>query len=208
SAQKIYTAKDRPKLKLLLRDDRLSEDLSLRFGNPSWSEHPLTAEKYVSWIRNSVQGDDSANLFLNYDVFGLRHPKESGIYDFLWHFPGEVLAQPGFQFQTPSESAGSRHAASALDVPEWTSEAEGRDLSTWKKNPMQESALEYLYSLEKPVLKSKDAALIHQWRKLQSSDYFQAMLGGGNADMLGFPTPYDAYVGFVNILNDFKEQLQ
>lgn len=207
SAQKIYTAKDRPKLKLLLRDDRLSEDLSIRFGNPSWNEHPLTAGKYVSWIRNSVQEGDSANLFLNHAAFGLHHPKESGIYDFLWHFPEEVLDRGGLSFQTPSESAANRHAHSVLDVPEWTSESEGRDLSSWKKNPMQESALEYLYSLEKAVLKTKDAALIHQWRKLQSADFFQAMLGSGNADMLGFPTPYDAYVGFVNILNDFKEQL-
>lgn len=207
SAQKIYTAKDRPKLKLLLRDDRLTEDLSIRFGDPSWNEHPLTAEKYVSWIRNSVQGEDTANLFLNHDVFGLRHPKESGVYDFLWHLPGEALSQNGFQFQTPSESAFGRHAAIALDVPEWTSESEGRDLSSWKKNPMQESALEYLYSLEKAVLKSKNAGLLHQWRKFQSSDYFQAMVAGGNADRLGFPTPYDTYVVFVNILNDFKEQL-
>lgn len=37
----VYNCATAPKLKLLLRDHHLSEDISLRFNDSSWSEYPL-----------------------------------------------------------------------------------------------------------------------------------------------------------------------
>ena len=39
-----------PNLKLLLRDFKLSDDISLRFSNSEWNEYPLFADKYIDWI--------------------------------------------------------------------------------------------------------------------------------------------------------------
>jgi alpha-amylase len=48
----VYNCAMNPKLKLLLRDYKLSDDISLRFNNSDWSEYPLFAETYVDWIAN------------------------------------------------------------------------------------------------------------------------------------------------------------
>ena len=46
----MYSSCVAPKLSLLLKNDRFSEDLSNRFSDYSWNEYPLTADKYMSWI--------------------------------------------------------------------------------------------------------------------------------------------------------------
>ncbi len=44
-----------PKLKLLLRNFRLSDDIAFRFSNRSWGDWPLTAEKYAGWLARPLR---------------------------------------------------------------------------------------------------------------------------------------------------------
>ena len=46
----VYHCSMNPNLKLLLRDFKLSDDISLRFSNSEWNEYPLFADKYINWI--------------------------------------------------------------------------------------------------------------------------------------------------------------
>ena len=46
----VYHCAYNPNLKILLRDFKLSDDISLRFSNSDWSEYPLFADKYIGWI--------------------------------------------------------------------------------------------------------------------------------------------------------------
>ena len=46
----VYNCARNPKLKLLLRDYALSEDISFRFNDSNWSEYPLFADRYADWI--------------------------------------------------------------------------------------------------------------------------------------------------------------
>ena len=46
----LYHCAMNPNLKLLLRDFKLSDDISLRFSNSEWNEYPLFADKYIDWI--------------------------------------------------------------------------------------------------------------------------------------------------------------
>ena len=48
----VYHCNRDPRLKLLLRDHSLSEDISYRFNDSSWSEYPLFADTYANWIAN------------------------------------------------------------------------------------------------------------------------------------------------------------
>ncbi len=47
----VYTNVMNPRLKLLLKNSRLSDDLTLRFSDHSWHEWPLTADKYARWLK-------------------------------------------------------------------------------------------------------------------------------------------------------------
>ncbi|MHC4076500.1 MAG: glycoside hydrolase family 57 protein, partial [Planctomycetota bacterium] len=48
----VYHPKGCKKLKLLLKNYSLSDDIAFRFSNRGWSEWPLTAEKFSKWINN------------------------------------------------------------------------------------------------------------------------------------------------------------
>lgn len=199
--------------RLLLRHAWLSEDLANRFSDRSWQEYPLSAEKYGAWLKTASTEGPAVNVFADIRALGEWNNKDSGIFDFLWHFPDSVLGR-GLSFTTPSETAIETSSGPA-QVPVGTSWAgPERDLTPWMGNPLQDSALQYLYDLEKPVFRTKDEDLIETWRSLQDADYFDWMctrrLTGGTPyrQPSPFSSPYDAYVAFINMLNDFREVLK
>ena len=51
----VYNCNQSPKLKLLLRDYSLSEDISYRFNDSNWAEYPLFADKYINWIASQPE---------------------------------------------------------------------------------------------------------------------------------------------------------
>lgn len=212
SPQQIYHATG-GKLRVLLRHPHLSEDVSKRFSDPSWAERPLTVEKYASWLQTASHEGDTVNLFMDARALGHWNVKESGIFDFLWHLPETILAK-GLSFATVSEAAAAPPAG-PISVPVATSwAAPERDLSSWTGNPLQDSALQYLYELEKAVVRSKNEELLALWRDLQEADYLDWMctrrLSGGtpHRQPSPFASPYDGYVAYINMLNDFRETLK
>ncbi|MFQ7041185.1 MAG: glycoside hydrolase family 57 protein, partial [Barnesiella sp.] len=46
----VYHSASASKLKLLLKNYKISDDISFRFSNYEWSEYPLTADKFIGWI--------------------------------------------------------------------------------------------------------------------------------------------------------------
>jgi alpha-amylase len=91
SSNFVYRPEGTEKIKLLLKNYRLSDDIAFRFGNRAWSEWPLTAEKFTSWI-NAVNGNgETVNLFMDYETFGEHQWEDTGIFEFLHHLPKEIL---------------------------------------------------------------------------------------------------------------------
>jgi alpha-amylase len=89
----------------LLKNYKLSDDIAFRFSNRGWNEWPLTAEKYVGWLRKLDKKEEIINLFMDYETFGEHQWAETGIFDFLRALPGLVLNHKEFMFSTPSEVA-------------------------------------------------------------------------------------------------------
>ncbi|MBN1118245.1 MAG: glycoside hydrolase family 57 protein [Bacteroidales bacterium] len=210
SSNFLYCNAINPKQKVLLRNYELSDDLAFRFSNQSWAEYPLTAEKYVGWISEALENGETANLFLDYETFGEHQSKESGIFDFLKHFPKEVLKKTSFKFATPSEIAEKLQPVSAVSVPHPISWAdEERDLTAWLGNDLQEDAFNKLYSLTERIQKCEDKKILIDWKYLQSSDHFYYMStkvfsdGEVHSYFNPFDSPYDAYINYMNILSDF-----
>ena len=208
----VYKGKN-SEILILLKHYRLSDDVAFRFSDRSWSEWPLTAEKYASWIHNFNGNGYVVNLFMDYETFGEHQWKESGIFEFLKKFPLEVLKK-GDDFVTPSEAARRYKAAGEIDFSHIVSWADSeRDLSAWLGNKMQQTALSEIYRLEKDILKYGDKKLIEDWRKLQTSDHFYYMCTKYFADgdvhkyFNPYKSPYECFIIFMNILNDLKSRL-
>lgn len=210
----VYVPKPCKKIKLLLKNYRLSDDLAFRFSDYNWKDYPLTAEKFASWIKQIPRDHEIINLFMDYETFGEHHKKKSGILDFLKEMPNRILATSNVDFVTPAEAAASHSPVAKIDAPHPVSWADlERDVTAWIGNPLQDASLESLYNIEKKVMKTKDPDIISIWRKLQSSDHFYYMCtkwasdGAVHSYFSPFAGAEDAYVTYTNVLNDFKLQI-
>ena len=207
----LYKPKGTNSIKLLLKNYRLSDDIAFRFSARDWEHFPLTADKYARWVSNINGNGVCVNLFMDYETFGEHQWQETGIFSFLEHLPYEILKHPHNNFKLPSEIVNSYERVGELDVPYMISWADvERDLSAWTGNKMQVSAINSLYLLEREILTTNDTALIESWRKLQTSDTFYYMCtkwfndGDVHKYFNPYESPYDAFITFMNILNDLR----
>ncbi|MCQ2228194.1 MAG: glycoside hydrolase family 57 protein [Bacteroidales bacterium] len=214
SANFMYCNAIEPRLKVLLRNYHMSDDIALRFSNQSWPSWPLTAEKFKGWLDGLADNEEIINLFMNYETFGANHSKESGILDFLKALPEVVLNDKGYAFTTPSKAISKLQPVSAINVPSATSWGdEERDVTVWLGNEMQNEAVDTLYKLSDLVAKCNDEDLLKDWQFLQSSDHFYYMAtkffanGGNRAYQNPYQTPYDAFINYMNVLTDFSQRL-
>jgi len=211
----LYCNSINPRLKVLLRNFVLSDDIAFRFSNKDWIAWPLTADKYAGWINKLAPSSELLNIFLDYETFGEHNWKESGIFDFLQHMPGAILKKTPFKFMTPSEVADKLQPVSAINIQNPISWAdEERDITAWLGNELQAAAMEKLYSLSRKVNKCEDDQLKKDWEYLQSSDHFYYMAtkffsdGAVHAYFNPYESPYDAFMNYMNVLSDFEIRLR
>ncbi len=202
----VYSSENAPRLKVLLRNYGLSDDIAFRFTGSH-----LTADSYVDWMKQSVKdGGDVVNLFMDYETFGEHTPASSGIFDFMEYLPVAVEKDGTFQFATPAEVSKSCKAVSDIDIPETISWAdEERDVTAWLGNELQQDAFNKLYAqYEKVSLINKDD-IWNDYGHLQESDHFYYMCtkffsdGEVHKYFNPYDTPYEAYINYMNVLSDF-----
>ena len=202
----VYSCIEAPKLKLLLRDVELSDDISLRFNDSSWNEYPLFADKYIDKIAALPKEEQLINIFMELSALGMAQPLSSNILEFLRAIPAHAKDKK-IGFATPSEICAKTKAVDTLDVPDtlsWVDEE--RDVSCWLGNKMQVEAFNKLYSLADRLMITRDARLIQDWYYLQASNNFRFMTT--KANYVGFnrgiyDSPFDAFTNYMNILGDF-----
>lgn len=202
----VYNCSMNPKLKLLLRDYKLSDDISLRFNNSDWSEYPLFAETYVDWIANLPEEEKVINIFMELCALGIFQPLSSNILEFLKALP-KCAKERGITFSTPSELCSKCDSVGPLEVPynvSWVDEE--RDTSCWLGNVMQREAFDKLYSVADRVRICTDRRIKQDWDYLQASNNFRFMTTKENSVSMNrgiYDGPYDAFTNYMNILGDF-----
>jgi alpha-amylase len=214
-ANAVYRPPHSPRLKLLLKNDKLSDDIAMRFADRSWEGYPLTADRFAKSVSEINGRGNLCNLFVDFETFGEHHWAETGILDFLTHLPAEVLKDRDNDFLTPGQVLDRYDAAGEVDVPHMTSWDESdRDLSAWLGNAMQSNALHELYKIEGPLKERGDAELLTDWRRLSASDHFYYMCtkywsdGDVNRHFSPYESPYDSYINFMNVLDNVQSRLR
>ena len=206
----VYNCNRNPKLKLLLRDYSLSEDISFRFNDSSWSQYPLFADKYANWIAQLPEEEQVINLFMELCALGIFQPLSSNILEYMKALPAQ-LKERGVVFSTPSEICAKFKSSGDLNVEYPTSWVdEERDMSAWLGNVMQREAFEKLYSVADRVRICQDRRLKQDWDYLQASNNLRFMSTkpnsyGGYRGI--YDSPYDAFTNYMNILGDFTNRV-
>ena len=200
-----------PKLKLLLRDFKLSDDISLRFSNTEWNEYPLFADSFMKKINDLPQEEQVINLFMELGALGIAQPLSSNILQFIKALPAQAK-EMGITFSTPLEVMTKLKSVSPIDVPypiSWIDEE--RDTSCWLGNVMQREAFSKLYDVADRVLLCDDRRIKMDFDYLQSSTNFRDMTtknSGVGIDRGIYDSPYDAFTNYMNILGDFRKRVE
>ena len=208
----VYTDAIDNKLRLLLRNYKLSDDIAFRFSNEGWSEWPLTADKFAQWVAS--ENGDVVNLFMDYETFGEHQKAVTGIFDFVKALPQALLATGELEFATVSEAAKKLQPVAVLHCPYAMSWAdEERDVTAWLGNDLQNEAFKKLYALAPLVKKVKNKDFDFVWHFMQNSDHFYYMatkwLSDGDVHSYFNPygSAYEAFINYMNVLADFEIEL-
>lgn len=214
SPNQVYRPPNTERISLLLKNYRLSDDIAFRFSNRDWSQWPLSADTFNSWMHDSIRDNPLINLFMDYETFGEHQWEDTGIFDFFETFVGKWLSNPENTFYTVSEAIDSHEPVAELSMPHTVTWADSeRDLTAWLGNSMQQEALRHLYALEHDIMRTGDLGLIGDWRNLQTSDHVYYMCtkwftdGDVHAYFSPYESPYDAFLYFMNALRDVRYRL-
>ena len=209
-----------PKIKLLTKNYKLSDDVAFRFSNKTWAGYPLTAEKFADWVVDS--DGNTINLFIDYETFGEHQWEDTGIFKFLEQLPDEMKKR-GIGFLTPSETIKVYKTNGDISVPQLTSWAdESRDLSAWTGNAIQDASLNAIYDLEPKIIeltkgknfREEKDLLLESWRRMLTSDHFYYMCtkywsdGDVHKYFSPYDSPYDAYINYMNAFNELILRLE
>lgn len=204
----LYQSAEQPKLKLLLRNARFSDDIATRFSNYNWNEYPLTADKFINWIAATPKEEQVINLFMNYEALGNFQKKSSGIFEFIRALP-RFAADKNIGFATPTEIVNTLKPIdkiSSMHPISWVGEE--RDISAWLGNTLQQEAFNKLYEIAERVRMSESRRLKQDWVYLQSSDHFYYMGTKNELPFSPYSSPYEAFNTYMNVLSDFKERVE
>ena len=197
----VYSHSYLPKLKLLVRNHKLSDDIAFRFSSLS-----LTAENFTNWIAGLPEGDNVINLGMGYEALGITQPAYTGIFEFLKAIPYHAMEHQ-MNLMLPSELSKKNESAGPLSVPfpiSWV--GNDKDLTPWTGNDLQNEAIAKLYAVGERVRMCTDKPLLRDWLILQSTDHFRYM---SHKDAWGtnYESAYDAFMNYMNVLADFLERV-
>lgn len=200
----VYNSAVSPKLRLLLRNTALSDELSFHFSDPKWHNFPMDAEKYATQLNELPEEEQIVNIWLGAETFGIRQHKDTGIFAFLKALPFYALEKE-IGFLTPQEAAKKIAATDTVAIPypvTWTGEA--KDLAAYNGNDLQQEAIQKLYAVAERVRLCQDKRLKSDWLILQDVNHLRYMnhvdAGGSN-----YESAYDAFTNYMNVLSDFLQ---
>ena len=209
----IYTNSIDNRLRVLLRNYKLSDDIAFRFSNQGWDQYPLTADKFAQWV--AEENGEVMNLFMDYETFGEHQKATTGIFDFMKALPKALLKYNDICFATVSEAAKSSQPVGVLHCPHVMSWAdEERDVTAWLGNELQNEAFSKLYALKDKVKSLKNADFEYVWNFMQTSDHFYYMatkwLSDGDVHSYFNPygSSYEAFINYMNVLSDFEIEVE
>ena len=206
----VYANAIDQRMRLLLRNYKLSDDIAFRFSDRGWDQWPLTAGKFAGWLASDETPGEVINLFMDYETFGEHQTADTGIFEFMRSLPAALLETKQLEFATVSESAAKYQPVSVLHCPHTMSWAdEERDVTAWVGNELQNEAFAKLYGLKEKIARLGSPDFDYVWNFLQTSDHFYYMAtkwlsdGDVHSYFNHYDSAYDAFINYMNVLSAF-----
>lgn len=201
--QNLYEHRDSNGLKILMRNQSLSDDIAFRAGKRYWN---ITPDKFMSWLDMMPESENLVTLCVDYETFGEHNKSDSGIFEFIEQLLLMLSIQNSYKMITPSEVVHQFLAHRQISIPDYIAVA-GADISDWVGNDRQREAFSAMITLEQPVKRKNDVELLTLWKLLQASDHFHYM--SSNADSLSpYTSPQKAFESYMACIQYISEKIK
>jgi len=211
SANYLYSGEDSEKYKILFRNELISNEFAMLLKNPNaYKNSDLIKQLFANF--HALRSDEPIiNIYINYQSFGglLQKAKQR----FFQTFVSKILKEFNFDFNLPNELTNQFAPVAAISVNEPICWVEQFHSSYYPGNDLQKEAIKQLFKLEKYAKDTKDPGLQADWQYLQTSDHFHLMddnypaYHDPNLELGLYKSKYDAFINFMNILEDFRQRL-
>jgi alpha-amylase len=198
---------------LFPRNFVLSDAIAFGYSDRTWSEWPLTPEKFISLVRKAE--GKYVGIGVGYETFGEHKKASEGIFNFLEGIIALAATSDDLALVTLAEATRALPLSDVISTPVTTSWADKeKDLSAWLGNELQKIAFDSLKRLYKIGRSTGNSKLINSYRCLQTSDHFYyiSTKGKGDQDVHDFAnhygSPYEAFRNYMNIISDFELEVQ
>ena len=212
SPNRLYSSSRFPAQKLFFRNPLFSDQLVHHFQPETRQEPPADPRKFLSELLSLAGDDHLINLVIPYDVFR-KQEYGKDFFHFIDHFLYLAANAPELRLSMPSEILRLPEDDKTLQISRTIATEEGTGFGPEEEeNELRKEALSKLYELSGKIAETNNSELLKDWNYLQASDHFLCMgtaPGQTESDDMQNPygSPYEAFINFMNILNDFKIKL-
>ncbi len=208
----VYSADAQHKINILFRNEIVSEEFTSIIRNPGVSGKAESIKQLFSGLNFNRNDEPLVNIYLNYRTLGGQ-----GMTDkqrFFRSFVSKVIRNQSITFSLPSELLESIGAVAEIGTNDPICWYEHFHSLYYPGNLLQEDAIHQLFKLKKQVQFIENSKIKTDWRYLQTSDHFHLMddnhpayLGDESITAI-YKSKYDAYINYMNILEDFRQRLK
>jgi alpha-amylase len=210
SPNHLYGTPDNQLLKILFKNNQLSDAVVFSLSNPANKTGLYNADNYHSLLNKMSDEEKITNIIIDYEIVREVNKGTKVKSNPFKSFLDEIIEMRELRFSTPSEIADKIQVFSDICIPDTFVRADrNANLAKLIGNELQKEALEKLYNLKYRINPKIDIDLWKDWQYLQSSDHFYYMSSdffsdsGYNHNRNPYDNPYEAFMNYMNILSDF-----
>ncbi|HAH25789.1 MAG TPA: alpha-amylase [Prolixibacteraceae bacterium] len=208
----VYSNSHQPKMDIYFRNEQLSDELELELSRLDSPEKEDNPHNFLSFINNHHNDEPLVNIYIDYKALGGVEIEKKQ--QFIESMVSQIIESSNVEFVTPSEIAERLGSVAPILANEPICWVNNFHSYYYPGNELQTEALKQLYLLQNTATRiDMDINLQKDWQYLQTSDHIHLMddqhptyLDGNIAESL-FKTKYDAFINYMNILDDFRLKL-
>jgi len=208
----LYSAEDQKHIKVLFRNEIISNELSSILINPDKTEARKQFETFFALIVAINPTEPITNIYLNYKTLGGTNRIEKQL--LFQKFASEIIKNKNCNFSLPSQILEQYGPVSELGTEVPICWVESFHSDYYPGNELQEDAIRQLFKLSNKVENTNDNNIKFDWKNLQASDHFHLM-DENHPDYKSYyssqniyKSKYDAFINYMNILEDFRQRLK
>ncbi len=207
----LYSSGGSNQIRLLFRNEKISNELTAILANPNKKEAQKQIKGLFAALETIQPEEPIINIYLNYKTLGGANKSEKQ--QLLRLLISKIIKDQSFCFSLPSRMTEQYGPISEIETEVPICWIEHFHPEYYPGNVLQKDAIRQLFKLSKKVESTDNSNLKIEWYYLQSSDHFHLMdenhpdYQDNTTNSRIFKSKYEAYINYMNILEDFKGRI-